>query len=295
MGRWGAYLVTVGTEPGVYDSWDEAADRVMNVPGAIYKGFPSKQEAQNAFRKAQAQGRVRAVQTGTNIYHSVPPPTQTATPTHSYAAPFTPPGGRLARATSMQPSSPASSYHGARTSSSPTTGVTKIEPGFSSRSVSAMSSPASHTRSPQRIVRSRTLDAQVQTYNPPTSPVPRSPATPRGSASYCTCHSTCPKCHQRYPPELRSASRSPWTGPKHEHRSPPRSPKHEHRSPSLTPNLTPLVGLGLSQPMHASNVMYEAGQDPRSPVHRTMLIPASVPIFNRPSPHMSIDSVLFRH
>ncbi|MBU3740821.1 MAG: ribonuclease H [Candidatus Kapabacteria bacterium] len=43
------YVVWHGHNPGVYDSWDAAGKQVQGVPGAKYKSFPSKAEAEAAF------------------------------------------------------------------------------------------------------------------------------------------------------------------------------------------------------------------------------------------------------
>ena len=44
------YVVWVGTEPGVCDSWAECEERVKGYPGARYKGFATQEDAINAFR-----------------------------------------------------------------------------------------------------------------------------------------------------------------------------------------------------------------------------------------------------
>lgn len=44
------YVVWVGVEPGVYDSWEECKLQVANYPGARYKGFASQSEAIEAYR-----------------------------------------------------------------------------------------------------------------------------------------------------------------------------------------------------------------------------------------------------
>lgn len=45
------YVVWEGRHPGVYDTWDDAAEQVENFPGAKYKGFSSQEEAVVAYRK----------------------------------------------------------------------------------------------------------------------------------------------------------------------------------------------------------------------------------------------------
>ena len=39
------YAVRVGLRPGVYETWDEARNLVHAYPGAIYKSFPTREEA----------------------------------------------------------------------------------------------------------------------------------------------------------------------------------------------------------------------------------------------------------
>ena len=41
------YAVKKGKSPGIYDSWDKCKAQVDGVPGAVYKGFFSLEEARN--------------------------------------------------------------------------------------------------------------------------------------------------------------------------------------------------------------------------------------------------------
>ncbi|KAG6333334.1 hypothetical protein ID866_5751 [Astraeus odoratus] len=61
MGK-AAYAVTVGTEPGVYDTWYviEASFKIRGVHGAVYQGFASREEAERVFQAALARGEVMA-------------------------------------------------------------------------------------------------------------------------------------------------------------------------------------------------------------------------------------------
>ncbi|OBZ70582.1 Autophagy-related protein 27 [Grifola frondosa] len=61
MPRYAAYVVTIGTEPGVYDDWGEAGECVLGVPGSLYKGYSTRYDAEEAFRRAQARGTVKVV------------------------------------------------------------------------------------------------------------------------------------------------------------------------------------------------------------------------------------------
>lgn len=46
------YVVWKGRKPGVYASWSECQSQTMSFPGAKYKSFTSKQEAEAAFLKS---------------------------------------------------------------------------------------------------------------------------------------------------------------------------------------------------------------------------------------------------
>lgn len=43
-------MVWVGSEPGIYDSWNDAKARIQGYPGAKYKSYLSLEEAKAAFR-----------------------------------------------------------------------------------------------------------------------------------------------------------------------------------------------------------------------------------------------------
>ncbi len=47
------YVVWVGTEPGVCDSWAECEARVSGYPGARYKAYKTQEEAVRAFREGE--------------------------------------------------------------------------------------------------------------------------------------------------------------------------------------------------------------------------------------------------
>lgn len=47
------YVVWVGTEPGVCDSWAECEDRVKGYPGARYKAYDNQEDAVMAFRNGE--------------------------------------------------------------------------------------------------------------------------------------------------------------------------------------------------------------------------------------------------
>lgn len=61
MVKW-YYTVIVGTQPGVYADWSQAAPTVIEISGAIHKKYKTYREAWEAFDRAGREGRVRAIQ-----------------------------------------------------------------------------------------------------------------------------------------------------------------------------------------------------------------------------------------
>ncbi|KAI0305642.1 hypothetical protein B0F90DRAFT_1086695 [Multifurca ochricompacta] len=61
MVKW-YYIVIVGTRPGIYGDWSQAAPKVSEISGAIHKKFKTYAEAREAFDKAEREGEVRAIQ-----------------------------------------------------------------------------------------------------------------------------------------------------------------------------------------------------------------------------------------
>lgn len=55
------YVVWKGRRPGVYDGWDECAGQVSGFPGAEYKAFPSRNQAEEALRGAYSDYEGRRV------------------------------------------------------------------------------------------------------------------------------------------------------------------------------------------------------------------------------------------
>lgn len=41
------YAVKIGKNPGIYETWSECQSQINGVSGAIYKGFSTRQEAQD--------------------------------------------------------------------------------------------------------------------------------------------------------------------------------------------------------------------------------------------------------
>ncbi|CAL1707203.1 unnamed protein product [Somion occarium] len=81
-GRKAAYVVTVGTVPGVYDNWEETAEKVVGVPRSVFKGYSTMLEARKAYRDALIAQRVKVVTVEdpgpngdlNNPRYTVPPP-----------------------------------------------------------------------------------------------------------------------------------------------------------------------------------------------------------------------------
>lgn len=49
------YVVWVGLQPGVYNTWDECKTQITNFPKAQYKSFKSKEAAEKAFRESSSE------------------------------------------------------------------------------------------------------------------------------------------------------------------------------------------------------------------------------------------------
>lgn len=50
------YAVRIGREgPGIYESWERCREQVHGVPGAVYKSFPTREEAQAFVQGGQGQ------------------------------------------------------------------------------------------------------------------------------------------------------------------------------------------------------------------------------------------------
>ena len=47
--RW--YAVARGLRPGIYTTWDECAQQVVGVRGAIHKSFPTREQAEDFIRR----------------------------------------------------------------------------------------------------------------------------------------------------------------------------------------------------------------------------------------------------
>lgn len=53
MAKNNAYVVFVGNAPGVYDTWPQCEEQVKGFPGATFKGFPNREQAELAYRGVQ--------------------------------------------------------------------------------------------------------------------------------------------------------------------------------------------------------------------------------------------------
>ena len=59
------YVVWKGHRPGIYDNWKECQEQIRNYPGAVYKAFPEKGEAEEAWkgRAADYVGKKKSFKT----------------------------------------------------------------------------------------------------------------------------------------------------------------------------------------------------------------------------------------
>ncbi|KAI9442282.1 hypothetical protein H4582DRAFT_1927551 [Lactarius indigo] len=55
------YTVIVGTKPGVYEDWAQAAPTVIGISGAIHRKYNTRREAWEAFDTAEREGMVRTI------------------------------------------------------------------------------------------------------------------------------------------------------------------------------------------------------------------------------------------
>ncbi|KAF6764605.1 hypothetical protein DFP72DRAFT_1059572 [Ephemerocybe angulata] len=55
------YVVTVGRQVGVFQGWHQVQPLVSTVPGACYRKYPSREQADAAYQQARAQGNVHIV------------------------------------------------------------------------------------------------------------------------------------------------------------------------------------------------------------------------------------------
>lgn len=73
------YVVWQGHHPGVYSSWEKCLAQVKNYPNALYKSYPTKEEADDAFRsgpetitkKAPVRSRIKTNSGTSIIYQSI--------------------------------------------------------------------------------------------------------------------------------------------------------------------------------------------------------------------------------
>ena len=49
------YVVWVGREPGIYNSWEECTQQIHGFPGAVYKSFKTRQLAEEAFNSSSKE------------------------------------------------------------------------------------------------------------------------------------------------------------------------------------------------------------------------------------------------
>jgi len=61
------YAIAAGRQPGIYETWDEAQQQVTSFPGAIFKGFPTKEEAELYMATTVVEPIVETTLTSTSI------------------------------------------------------------------------------------------------------------------------------------------------------------------------------------------------------------------------------------
>ena len=58
------YVVWKGAKPGIYETWAECQAQIQGFPGAAYKSFESKSEAEAAYQKGTPNFKPKAGGTG---------------------------------------------------------------------------------------------------------------------------------------------------------------------------------------------------------------------------------------
>jgi ribonuclease HI len=61
------YVVWKGARPGIYSTWKDCEKQVKGYPGARYKGYPTRQEAEAAFNSAPPVASSAAKRTKENV------------------------------------------------------------------------------------------------------------------------------------------------------------------------------------------------------------------------------------
>lgn len=83
------YVVWVGYNPGIYDTWADAQEQVTNYPGAKYKAYDDIDEATAAYRgdPSEQLGLMRALlQRTPNFDPSAKPEAEAKTPVRDYSS-----------------------------------------------------------------------------------------------------------------------------------------------------------------------------------------------------------------
>jgi ribonuclease HI len=62
MPKW--YVVWIGRDPGIYQSWKECSNQVDGFKGAKFKSFPTREEAKEAFKTS--------LHSSSHLYNSIP-------------------------------------------------------------------------------------------------------------------------------------------------------------------------------------------------------------------------------
>ncbi len=67
------YVVWKGRKSGIYTSWEQCSAQVSGYPGAQYKAFDSRQEAERAFRRAYEQVEGKPASRDRWLFSPAPP------------------------------------------------------------------------------------------------------------------------------------------------------------------------------------------------------------------------------
>lgn len=78
------YAVRIGKVPGVYLTWDACKEMVNGYPGAVYKSFPTKEEAEQFVESAAAVSQQKELPQGDRPYAFVDGSYNPATKVYGY-------------------------------------------------------------------------------------------------------------------------------------------------------------------------------------------------------------------
>ncbi|KAF8070471.1 hypothetical protein FPV67DRAFT_1021889 [Lyophyllum atratum] len=62
------YVVTVGKDVGVFESWLEASSLISGVPGALHESFNSEEEARRIFHRQRDNGNTKICERKAGVF-----------------------------------------------------------------------------------------------------------------------------------------------------------------------------------------------------------------------------------